>query len=381
MTVITVRLLGEPESRSFEGIDVDNKIEYTDLKKRIAIVTQIPPDFQEIRFRGEKLPVVEYPIQDIKFGEELVVAHSELPWWNKYKESVDIAMKPGRERISNARDAVKLHKRLMENGFFDVYSSFDSFRRQYHHMIASWTDGSPALMKEAARNHFRAKHFQLGADDEKDFVCRLEARSEDLGGSRKNTLVFVQLHNERKETKYNLKCHHYGSSSGSAKRQSPDIKELYGYKLLELIEVGPHVEFVLPNELTGSTTSMYIATKWNGSFTPVSRMGEEDASAEVLVQILLLGTVLQVNDLHADNCGMWGDTKEVAIVDFRPRPNVLYPDVVKAFLHNISYMYWETLHIELLEHCDEATRLAMSGEMGFVVKSRSGLSANCTCEE
>ncbi|EFO84389.1 hypothetical protein CRE_19884 [Caenorhabditis remanei] len=55
-----------------------NRILYADLKKDIQSFTNIPNDFQELRFRGEDLPVVERPIQDIKFGEEIVVKHSLL---------------------------------------------------------------------------------------------------------------------------------------------------------------------------------------------------------------------------------------------------------------------------------------------------------------
>lgn len=49
------------------------QILYDDLNKVIQTATNIPPMFQELQFRGEILPVVERPIQDIKFGEEIVV--------------------------------------------------------------------------------------------------------------------------------------------------------------------------------------------------------------------------------------------------------------------------------------------------------------------
>lgn len=131
--------------------------------------------------------------------------HSDLPWWEQYKKSVEIALKPGRERLKNASEAVRIHKRLMENGFFMVYCGFNSFRMENHHKIASWTDESIQLMEEATRSHFLRQHFKRGADDESDFVCRFEDRPRDLGGSRKNTLAYAQLHGEKEETKYNVK--------------------------------------------------------------------------------------------------------------------------------------------------------------------------------
>ncbi|CAB3405580.1 unnamed protein product [Caenorhabditis bovis] len=352
MVKVTIRLVGEEKDRLFKRIELDPQIHVDDLVKEIESVTNILPKFQEIKFRGDELPDVERPLQDIKFAEELVV----------YKKAVGIAMKAGPERMENAKEAVKLHTRLLEKGFFNVYSSFNEFRMENHHKVASWTDGNTELMREATVNHFRALHFKRGADDESDFVCRFEARPRDLGGSRKNTLAYVQLHGEKEETKYNVKCHHFGSSSNSAKGQSPDIKEFFCYKLLELINVGPHAQFILPNKLTGSRTSMYIATKWCDNFVPISHIEEEDVSADILVQILLLGTFLFIDDLHSDNCGQWKGTKEAAIVDFMPRAYTSYTNVKKALLDNSSSVYWEAIHIDALEKCNEKSRLEMAKE-------------------
>src|SRR4051812_20819158 len=111
--------------------------------------------------------------------------HAELLWWSQYKKSVDIAMKPGAERMSNAKEAVKLHTRLIGNCLFNVYSSFNAFRMENHDKVAFWTDENLQLMKEATETHFRAQHYKLGADDESDFICRFKSRPTNLGGSRK----------------------------------------------------------------------------------------------------------------------------------------------------------------------------------------------------
>ncbi|CAB3405579.1 unnamed protein product [Caenorhabditis bovis] len=301
MVKVTIRLVGEEKDRLFKRIELDPQIHVDDLVKEIESVTNILPKFQEIKFRGDELPDVERPLQDIKFAEELVV----------YKKAVGIAMKAGPERMENAKEAVKLHTRLLEKGFFNVYSSFNEFRMENHHKVASWTDGNTELMREATVNHFRALHFKRGADDESDFVCRFEARPRDLGGSRKNTLAYVQLHGEKEETKYNVK---------------------------------------------------YIATKWCDNFVPISHIEEEDVSADILVQILLLGTFLFIDDLHSDNCGQWKGTKEAAIVDFMPRAYTSYTNVKKALLDNSSSVYWEAIHIDALEKCNEKSRLEMAKE-------------------
>uniref|UniRef100_A0A1I7U2J0 Ubiquitin-like domain-containing protein n=1 Tax=Caenorhabditis tropicalis TaxID=1561998 RepID=A0A1I7U2J0_9PELO len=331
----------------------------SDLSKVVKKVFNIDDIYQELFHNGEQILSLTSTFEQwgIKNDDEIVVLHSHLAWWVKYEQLVESAIS-GTDRIRNAREAVRLHNRLLEKGFFDVYITFNDFQLKNHNQIASYADGSLLLMKEAAKNHFRAKHFKMGAEDDSDFICRFEPRPEDLGGTRNNTLVFVKLHNEKEETKYNLKCHHFESSSDSTVGQPPDIKELFGYKLLELIQVGPHAEFVIPNNLY--TTSMYIATKWNENFIPLSKIKEEELSAEILVQILLLGTILQISDLHPQNCGMWGDTKDVAIVDFQPRPRILYPDIVRAFLNNNSSTLWDVKHVDVLDQCDEETRLEIA---------------------
>ncbi|CAJ0574717.1 unnamed protein product, partial [Mesorhabditis spiculigera] len=139
-----------------------------------------------------------------------------------------------------------------------------------------------------------------------------------------------------------------------------DIKGIFCYKLLELIQVGPQAQFILPNRLTGSKTSLYIATRWEDNFVPLSGNIEEAVGADVLVQILLLAKFLFINDLHSDNCGYWKDTKEVAIVDFMPKAFFTFVNVKRAFLNNDSSVYWNSGHIDALEECDEETRMKVA---------------------
>ncbi|CAJ0919863.1 unnamed protein product, partial [Mesorhabditis belari] len=131
--------------------------------------------------------------------------------------------------------------------------------------------------------------------------------------------LHMRLMEKEKVTKYNVKCHHYGATSARPKGMPLQIREFYIYKLLELIDVGPHSQFILPNKCAGSKTSMYIATKWNDDFVSIKE--EENVSVEVLVQLLLLAAFLFINDLNQDNCGHWKGTKDAAIVDFDPSTN------------------------------------------------------------
>ncbi|CAI5446160.1 unnamed protein product [Caenorhabditis angaria] len=332
------------------------------LKCKLKAVWDIDQDYQEIYF-DDGNPLVGLRENSLKsygvtHGSKLIVKHSNLSWWSQYKNYIEIAIKPGDKRMVHAREAVNLQTRLMEQGFFNVYSSFNAFRMKYHHDVAAWADDNLQLMKKAIEIQFRAQHFKRGAEDESDFSCRFEIRPIDLAGSRKNTLALVKLHGEKEETKFNVKCHHFGPSCSFPKGQFPDIKEVFCYKLLELINVGPEAQFILSNKFTGSKTSIYIATKWNERFVPIS--GGEEINVETLGQLLLLGKFLFLDDLHSDNCGKWKDTNEAAIVDFLPKSHTLYKDIKMALLDNQSSLYWETTQIDALEKCSEKFRLQIA---------------------
>uniref|UniRef100_A0A1I7V292 Ubiquitin-like domain-containing protein n=1 Tax=Caenorhabditis tropicalis TaxID=1561998 RepID=A0A1I7V292_9PELO len=75
-TFITIRLVGEPEDRLFERIEMDPNIHVKDLMTEVEVTTKIPPRFQVLKFRGEPLPTLEHPLRTIKFGEEIIVLGS-----------------------------------------------------------------------------------------------------------------------------------------------------------------------------------------------------------------------------------------------------------------------------------------------------------------
>jgi hypothetical protein len=105
--------------------------------------------------------------------------------------------------MPNVREAVTLHEKLMKSGFFYVYSRFHKFRTEYHHQVASWADGNISLMRKAAKRHFRAQHYLLGAKDEFDFTFHGEKAKN--SGTHKSLDVYVKLHGEEEVTKYYVK--------------------------------------------------------------------------------------------------------------------------------------------------------------------------------
>jgi hypothetical protein len=146
----------------------------------------------------------------------------------------------------------------MESGFFGLYPKFDDFRKEMQPKVAAWLDGTTQFMGETAKLYFYTKHVQNGGVDDSDFIYHYKPKPISQGGIHPGIIVKVQLHGENKVTKYSIKCHHYEASSYSPRSSVPDIKEIFIYKLLELINVGPNVQFIFPSKLIGSKTTVYV---------------------------------------------------------------------------------------------------------------------------
>ncbi|CAB3409847.1 unnamed protein product [Caenorhabditis bovis] len=306
MTVITIRLVGEQEDRLFEGIDVDNQILYVDLKKRIETITKIIPDFQEVRFRGEKLSVVEYPIRDIKFGEELVLKHSLLESWRPYLllcESAKDLKKGKHERTKCAQRAIANSQQLEDSGFFEAYVNF----------VTVWIDTIGQMMRlvDRTRNAFEQSATKFFT---KMFPNSTISFKPKQGGSREGIVVAVTCNGE--ETLYYMKTYHHAGSSTSlrnaSKRHLPDLCEMFAYRFLELIGVGPVVFFPFYD---GSTYIHYIATKEVKEFKELDKIEDVVLQNKLVVEAYLLSLILGIRDLNEGNIGSTKE-KALSIIDF-----------------------------------------------------------------
>ncbi|KAE9556547.1 hypothetical protein FO519_000241 [Halicephalobus sp. NKZ332] len=237
----------------------------------------------------------------------------------------------------------------MKSGFFKVYSSFDEFQANNHDQVVAWADLD--IMSKAVRNHFLLQHVRRGGTSVGDFYYRFMPRPMNICGTRTGILVNVQLHGEEYPTKYSVKCHHFGMSSFYQKASPPDIREIFCYKLLEVIEVGPAVQFIISKEGVGNKISVYIATKWRDDFIPLSDLNkEEDINVEALVQLLLLKVLFNIDNLHADNC-QWNGTNTAAIISLMPIPCAAHQDVKEVLLGQ-HRMNWNHAPADLLfEKC------------------------------
>lgn len=105
------------------------------------------------------------------------------------------------------------------------------------------------------------------------------------GGTRAGIVVAVTCNDE--ETNYYMKTYHHAGSSFSlqntSKQHLPDLREMFAYRLLELIGVGPVVFFPF---YAGSTFIPYIATKEVGEFKELYKLEDVSVQKKVVVEVI-----------------------------------------------------------------------------------------------
>ncbi|CAI2327450.1 unnamed protein product [Caenorhabditis sp. 36 PRJEB53466] len=233
-----------------------------ELSEAINSFWFIHQNYQELYHNGKQIISLKSTLKQIgvKDDDEIVIKHSELSRWTAYKKCLDLVLKKTDDKKANARDAVRHHELLMKCGFFDAYLQFDDYRKQKHSKVASWTDGDINLIRDAAEQYFHRLHDLKRGNQESDFICNFEDQDLELGGRSTSTLAFVRIHGEDFVSKFYIKCHHFGPKDTSS-GQPPDINELYCYKLLELIAVGPTCHIV-PPIITSGTKQAWV---WKGT--------------------------------------------------------------------------------------------------------------------
>jgi len=341
------------ESHDSFQLELQDQATIKQLKNEIHSAFRIKPESQRIVDRNDRridLLVGSLEGVGIKDCETLVLKHAELPLWSTYCNYVEAVNKSQDKRVENAKRCVELHMQLMGSDFFNVYLRFDDYRLKHQAEVAACADGDLEMIAKAAENHFLLQHGRRGGTSEAGFEFSYEPRSDGMRGSRRGIIVDVKLHGEKESIKYSIKCHHYGTSSFS-KGSPPSIIELFCYKLLELIKVGPAVQFIFPTVHTGSKTATYIATEWSNKFVRLSDiLNENDFNIEALVQLCLLDVLLFIGDLHGDNCGQWSDTRKAAVVDLMPLPYLTHPKVKEAMFGLIK-LKLDNVPRDLLEEC------------------------------
>lgn len=165
---------------------------------------------------------------------------------------------------------------------------------------------------------------------------KFEFLKKNNGRQSGNILKIIDLFNNY-ETIYYLKTHQDGSTYLSSTKYHLDIKELYIYKLLYNLNIGPEVHWF---GLDISSNSIYIATK---------ELTNNDLDEKEIIKLDIITRILRLNDVMSNKSNiLQHNDKKGYIIDFRilkiiGRKNpYLYDNIYDSFINGnetINYDY------------------------------------------
>ncbi|KAI6200002.1 hypothetical protein M3Y96_00687200 [Aphelenchoides besseyi] len=298
---VTIQLVGgedkdgKPLVHQEEPFSFDEKTTFKQLQSHIDSTFQIDSAHQHIFHNDKRMGLgtsVDDTLVAIGFGNAHI-KHSKLDTWALYHKTVKQIIGPA--RLCNREDLIAVaqgyHQRLKTSGFYQVYENYGG---------------------DSARDHFMVQHVLKGGSIG-DFY--FEHKPKETNGTRCGVLCYLKPEHDDVPD-FQVKTDHRGGSSLSKDSiTGPDIREMFNYKLLELIGVGPEVQFVASSNKE-SKTAAYICTRWRTDFVELNKLDAADLNVDALEQLHLLQIILSIEDMHGENVGQWKDTKKAAIVDF-----------------------------------------------------------------
>ncbi|CAD6192090.1 unnamed protein product [Caenorhabditis auriculariae] len=308
MVKTTIRLIGEDNDKIFKRIELDPQIHVDDLVKEIENVTSIPPKFQQIKFRGDELPDVERPLQDIKFGEEIVVKHSGLHNWAAclvFAESVT-QKKPDHLKAKFAKRGSKILIALENCDFFDTYPSFANKFVELSTVFDRFIIGVEENIKIAVASYFR-NYFANEA-------LSITFSPKPDTGAQGGFIVHVA------NADYFVKNHTFMGGRGSA-HSRVDKREIFVYRLLQFMGIGADAHFI-PSAYSRCYTSalaLHIATKRVQGFFKRAHRSACPFTDEHQMLLDLIRKLLCLCDLNSGNYGL-NDKHQLIIIDFMVIP-------------------------------------------------------------
>uniref|UniRef100_A0A1I7UC23 Ubiquitin-like domain-containing protein n=1 Tax=Caenorhabditis tropicalis TaxID=1561998 RepID=A0A1I7UC23_9PELO len=252
---ITIRLVGQQNDRLWELIKVDPEIHVEELVNLIQTLTRIPPNFQQIEFRGERLPTVEHPLQTIKFGEELVVSHNHLIYWKTFLEMIEEIRKMTTSGATSARREIADRAQeqlaiLRYSKFFHVYSSLSFEELKISCNLNFLVYNTKKYLDRSVLAYFEALYPKRKVE--------LKDKTKNFAGIHLGVFVLVDG-----------VASHYAKTLGDIPGIEEDINcimidsiEIFVYILLKLIGLGAEEVHVIPE--VNKDEWVFIATKLSG---------------------------------------------------------------------------------------------------------------------
>jgi hypothetical protein len=243
------------------------------------------------------------------------MSDQENRWkWNKFVEIGNNIHNPqkmrGQVRIQKAKYALQLSNQLIDNEFIVNLPIKD--QQIYETLltkIAEYLDGNTEVIQAAVKEYFLIQHCKAGLD-ENIFEVSFAPKKSGI-----QTGFTCDVSNGTQIIRYYIKTHQYGPTEDNVKSiRPPDTKELFVYKLLHHIGIGPQAHFIIPSH--GTKKTIYIATM-DCHLVLLSNLTKNTADNNALLQLDLISRILCLCDCttNSSNCGQV-DGKAM-IVDFR----------------------------------------------------------------
>jgi hypothetical protein len=262
------------------------------------------------------------------------MSDEENQWkWDKFVDIGNTIHKmKGQVRFQQAKYALQLSNQLIDKEFIVNMPIKD--QQLYEILlpkIAAYLDGNAEVVQTAVKDYFLFQHGKAG----------LDKRLFDISFAPKKNGVQTgftcDVSNGTQTVRYYIKTHQYGPTESNINSiKAPDTKELFVYKLLHHIGIGPEPHFIISSHSTKQT--VYIATK-DCRLTLLSQLTKDTANNNALLQLDLISRILCLGDCatNSSNCGQVGE--RAMIVDFRIEEQLqgyARPDILNKFYEGNS---------------------------------------------
>ena len=273
------------------------------------------------------------------------MSDEENRWkWNEFVEIGNTIHKiVGKEyKPRLAKYALLLSDQLIDNHFIVNLPIKD--QQLYENLLpklVGYLDGNADVIQAAVREYFLFQHGKAGLE-ENHFKIKFSPKKSGI-----QTGFICDVKNGTQSVRYYIKTHQYGPTVDNVKSiKPPDTKELFVYKLLNHIGIGPQAHFIIPSH--GTKQTIYIATE-DCHLVLLSHLTKDTANNKALLQLDLISRILCLRDCttNPSNCGQVGET--AMIVDFRIEKQSLgyvKSDILDKFYEgNSEFNYTELMKV------------------------------------
>ena len=259
--------------------------------------------------------------------------------WNKFVEiGNSIHKMRGVVRTEKSKAALNFSNDLLRTKYItdskERYELYETLLPK----IAEYLDGNAQVIQAAVREYFFFQHGMAGLD-ESLFDISFSPKKSGI-----QTGFTCDVNNGTQSTRYYIKTHQHGPTEDNVKSiKPPDTKELFVYKLLNHIGMGPQVHFIVPSH--GTKKTIYIATK-DCHLLLLSNLTKDTANNNALLQLDLISRILCLRDCatNTSNCGQVDE--KAMIVDFRiekQSSGYVKPDILDKFYEGNSEFHYSGL--------------------------------------